>query len=189
MPHVEGPLGNDGWYTGDVTVTWNVTDPQSAASVVTSGCDATSVSTDTTGTTLSCTATSDGGTASAAVTVKRDATPPRVTCIPTPSTIWPPNGKLVPVTIDVAVSDATAGPDGFMLAETATTLGDRARDIVDFDLGTPDTGGLLRAERPGTADDRAYSLEYIARDLAGNVNECVSTITVPHDQRTRPSRK
>jgi hypothetical protein len=189
VPHVEGPRGNNGWYTGDVTVTWSVTEPQSPAPVVTSGCDATPLTSDTTGTTLTCTATSDGGTASAAVTVKRDATAPPVTCIPTPSALWPPNGQLVPVAVDVAVSDATAGPDGFVLAEKDTTPGNPARDIVEFDLGTPDTAGLLRAERPGKADERVYSLVYVARDLAGNTNECVSTITVPHDQRTTSTER
>jgi hypothetical protein len=185
VPHVNGPLGSNGWYTGDVTVTWSVTDPQSR--IVTSRCDTTAITTDTTGTTLTCTATSDGGTASAHVTVKRDATPPIVTCIPTPSTLWPPNGKLVPVTVEVAVSDATAAPDGFVLAETATTLGDPARDIVEFDLGVPDTTGLLRARRPGTADERVYSLVYVGRDVAGNTGQCVSTIAVPRDLRAGSS--
>lgn len=72
---VNGPKGENGWYIGDVTVSLNVFDPESA--VATSGCDTTVVDTDTAGTTFTCTATSLGGAAPPnQVTIKRDATPP-----------------------------------------------------------------------------------------------------------------
>ncbi|MFL6014609.1 MAG: HYR domain-containing protein [Gaiellaceae bacterium] len=77
-PHIEGTLGNNGWYTDDVKVTWSVTDAQSPSSIATSGCDPTFITTDSSGTTLTCIATSDGGPASRSVTVKRDATPPTI---------------------------------------------------------------------------------------------------------------
>jgi hypothetical protein len=181
-PHVDGPLGANDWYVGDVTVTWSVVEPQSASSVVTSGCDETSITADTKGTPLTCTATSDGGTASESVTVKRDATPPAITCLPTPSSLWPPTGRLVPVSVGVNVTDETSGPDGFLLTSAATSLGELAQDVVDFDVGTPDVVGLLRAKRPGTASERIYSLGYTARDFAGNTTGCVATVAVPHDQ-------
>ena len=125
-PHVTGQLGANGWYTGDVTVTWDVADAQSQISATT-GCDATTINTDTAATTLTCSATSDGGTASVSVTVKRDATAPTITCKPTPSTLWPPNGKLVPVTVAVTVADATSGPGGLVLT-AETTSGGNARN-------------------------------------------------------------
>src|SRR5262249_49275490 len=59
----------------DVQVTWSVTDPGSDV-VSSSGCDATSIVTDTAGTILSCTASSEGGESSGTVTVKRDVTAP-----------------------------------------------------------------------------------------------------------------
>src|SRR5690606_25930771 len=74
---VVGPLGDNGWYVGDVTVTWIVTDDESAVTTTT-GCDLTTVDADTSGETLACEATSEGGTASGSVTVMRDATPPVV---------------------------------------------------------------------------------------------------------------
>jgi len=77
-PNVSGPLGTNGWYTGDVSVSWSVTEAQSAVTA-SSGCGATTISTDTTGTTLTCTATSAGGTASNSVTIKRDTTAPEFT--------------------------------------------------------------------------------------------------------------
>jgi hypothetical protein len=184
VPTVEGPLGKNGWYTGDVTVTWSVVEPQSPASVVTSGCEPTTITEDTSGTTLTCTATSDGGAASASVTVKRDATPPAVQCVATPSTLWPPNGKLVPVDVAVTVSDDTAGSAGFVLSTATVTRGDPERDIVGFDTGTPDDSGFLRAERGGNERERVYSLTYTAHDLAGNAAGCEARVVVPHDRRS-----
>lgn len=77
-PSVSGTLGTNGWYVSDVGVQWNVDDPDSAVSA-TSGCDPTTITTDTAGTTLTCSATSAGGTSSQSVMIKRDATPPLVT--------------------------------------------------------------------------------------------------------------
>ena len=74
VAHVVGPLGDNNWYTGDVTVTWDVADPQSP--VTTSGCDATTLTVDTPGTTLTCTARSDGGPTLVSVTVNRPERPP-----------------------------------------------------------------------------------------------------------------
>ena len=179
VPTVAGQLGSNGWYTGDVTVTWSVIDPQSA--LVTSGCSLTTITADTSGTTLTCTATSDGGTSSASITVKRDATPPAVMCVPTPARLWPPNGKLVPVSVDMAVADATSGPGAFRLVAVGAN-GDR-EDITGFEVGTSDVAVVLRAERIGTESERVYSLSYTAHDLAGNAAECVATVVVPHDQR------
>ena len=182
VARVDGPLGDDGWYTGDVTVEWSVADPQSPDSLVTSGCEPAAVKADTPGATLTCTATSDGGTASASVTVKRDATPPDVACAATPATLWPPNGKLVPVHVDVAVVDATSGAGGFVLAAASTSDGDPAGEIAGFETGTADVDGLLRADRPGSAAERRYTLAYTARDHAGNTAGCAATVVVPHDR-------
>jgi hypothetical protein len=176
VPHVIGPLGNAGWYVGDVTVSWDVADPQTAISAE-QGCGTVAVSADTPGTTFACTATSDGGAATEYVVVKRDATPPTVACAPTPSVLCPPNGELVLVSVSVAVSDATSGPAGFVLADVPTA------DEAEFVPGTPDVQGQLRAQRAGNGGDRTYTLTYVGRDSAGNAAACAATISVPHDQR------
>ena len=183
VPHVDGPLGVGGWYTGDVTVTWSVEDFESPISS-TAGCESTVIDADTTGTTLTCTATSFGGTDSVDVTVKRDATPPDATCEATPSTLWPPNGKLVPVSVNVTIEDETSGPGAIELTGASSSDTGADDDIVDFDLTTPDGEGLLRAERGGRAGDRSYVLTYVVHDAAGNAaaEACAATIVVPHDQ-------
>ena len=175
VPHVTGPLGNAGWYVGDVTVSWEVSDPQSAISAE-PGCETVTVSVDTPGTTLTCSATSEGGTAVDQVVVRRDATPPTVTCAPTPGMLWPPNGDLVPVSVALAVGDATSGEAGFVLTDAPPA------DAADFVPGTPDVQGLLRARRSGKDGDRTYTLTYVGRDIAGNATACTAVIVVPHDQ-------
>ena len=86
-PNISGTLGNNGWYTSDVTVSWSVVDNESTVSS-TSGCETTTINADTAGTTLTCSATSAGGTDSESVTIKRDATAPTISGSASPA----PNG-------------------------------------------------------------------------------------------------
>ena len=76
-PIVTGTLGTNGWYRGNVALSWSVTSSQSAITA-TSGCGAVTLSKNTTGTIFTCRATSAGGTASASITIKRDATAPSI---------------------------------------------------------------------------------------------------------------
>jgi hypothetical protein len=105
-PTASGTVGNNDWYVSDVSVTWQVSDPESA---VTSqvGCDPVSVTTDTAGTTLTCEANSEGGTGTGSAVVLRDTTPPTVTC-PSPA----PNFQLYQLGawVTATVEDATSGP-------------------------------------------------------------------------------
>ncbi len=104
-PNVSGTL-NNGWYTTNVTVSWSVTDAQSAISS-SSGCGSTTIISDTAGTTLTCQATSAGGTASNSVTIKRDATPPTFSA--TPSLAPNPDGfNNSSVDVSYTCSDATS---------------------------------------------------------------------------------
>lgn len=68
------PNGANGYYVSDVAVGWNVSDPNSPI-IDRTNCGSTAVTSDGT-VALTCSATSAGGTGSATVTVKRDASPP-----------------------------------------------------------------------------------------------------------------
>ena len=68
------PTGAHGWYTGPVSVTWNLADSGSPV-VDPKGCGPTPVTSEG-AIALTCTATSAGGTASNSITVKHDASPP-----------------------------------------------------------------------------------------------------------------
>jgi hypothetical protein len=72
---VEGPLGKQGWYVGDVAISWEVSDEDGAVTS-TDGCSASAVTEDTSSTTFACTATSDGGTTTTTVVIARDASAP-----------------------------------------------------------------------------------------------------------------
>jgi len=109
-PNVSGTLGNNGWYVSDVSVTWTVSDPESGIAS-SSGCDSTTISSDTSGTTLTCSATNGVGLSnSASVTIKRDATPPTITGSRSPG----PNANgwnNTDVTVSFACSDGLSGID------------------------------------------------------------------------------
>jgi hypothetical protein len=104
-PSVSGTLGSNGWYVSDVSVTWNVTDPESEISSRT-GCDPSTVVSDTAGSTFTCSATSGGGTSSVSAVVQRDTTPPTVTC---PSPVPEFEIYRLGAWVTAAVTDATSG--------------------------------------------------------------------------------
>ncbi|MEM7118505.1 MAG: choice-of-anchor Q domain-containing protein [Chloroflexota bacterium] len=83
-PNVSGTLGDNGWYVSDVVVSWTVHDDETAVTT-TNGCGPTTIDSDTMSITLTCEATSEGGTDSASVTIKRDATRPTVTATASPT--------------------------------------------------------------------------------------------------------
>lgn len=171
---VSGTQGNDGWYTSDVTVTWTVDDPESA--VTTTGCDTQTVTTDTDGVTFTCTAESAGGTNSGSVTIKRDATAPVITsATPNPSVLWPPNHKMVPVSVTVASSE------GVCTIGNVTVNEGTNQHEPDIEVTGPLTLNL-RAEREGKGQGRAYGIQVTCTDAAGNTSSTVTTVTVPHDQ-------
>jgi Tol biopolymer transport system component len=100
-----GPTNASGdWFTGQVQIAWTIADPESAITS-TSGCDPITINEDTTGRTFTCSATSAGGTNTATVTVKRDATPPTVR-VQTPAGIYEPGDAVV---VGYTCEDATSG--------------------------------------------------------------------------------
>ncbi|SDB79775.1 hypothetical protein GA0111570_10144 [Raineyella antarctica] len=104
---VTGTMGNNGWYTSDVTVAWSFTDPKVAANVVEGTCENRTLSYDTIGETFTCVLTTSWGVAlSKSVTIRRDATAP-VLAVGRPDPIVLHDS----VTADTSASDATSGVD------------------------------------------------------------------------------
>ena len=110
-PTITGTKGSGDWYTSDVGVTWSVTDAESAVAT-TDGCAPTTVAADTTGTTLSCRATSAGGSATDDIVIARDGTAPSVALVdgPADGASYPANA--VPSAPTCSASDDTSGLDG-----------------------------------------------------------------------------
>ena len=120
-----------------------------------------------------------------AVSFKIDRTAPQVTCTVTPTSLWPPNHKLVAATAQVSVGDATSGPAGFSLTEVVSSEPDSGTgpedvpgDISGWTVGTADTEGSLRAERADGRDGRTYTLTYSGSDAAGNQATCRVSVVV-----------
>src|SRR5919108_222369 len=106
-PVIYGTLGTNGWYTTNVTVNWNVTDPESVI-LSTTGCEARTLTADTTGLQLTCSAESDGGIATVSKTFKIDKTAPAASA--SPSRAADPNGWFnAPLSVSFAATDATSG--------------------------------------------------------------------------------
>ena len=83
------PNGPNGWYTGDVSVSWQVSNADS-----TTGCGDSTVTTDGTNN-VTCSATNDGGTTSVTATVKRDTTKPSTSSSLSPAAPTGSNGWYV----------------------------------------------------------------------------------------------
>ncbi len=125
VPTVTGTLGNNGWYRSDVSVSWSVTD---AESPITSrvGCDPSTLSADSGGTAYTCTATSAGGQGSGSVTVKRDATPPTISCGAAP--IFELGQSIA--TVSAVVTDSLSGPPSASISRLVSTAVAGAQSTV-----------------------------------------------------------
>jgi len=103
---------------------------------------------------------------------------------PSAPALWPPNHKLVAVTVN-GVTDPDGQPvtitiDGIRQDEPTDHLGD-GRTCPDAS-GVGTSTALLRPERSGLADGRVYHVSFTATDPDGHACSGVVTSCVPHDQ-------
>ena len=187
-PHVTGTLGDNGWYVSDVSVTWDVSDDESTISS-TSGCGPTLIQADTSGMTLTCSATSAGGTGSDSVTIRRDATKPVVSL----SLLRNPdhNGWYnAAVGLLLSGSDATSGiascdaagiysgPDNANASQTRSctdNAGNTASDSVSFqyDATAPTINGAASpAANANGWNKTSVLVDYTCNDATSGVASC-----------------
>lgn len=116
--------------------------------------------------------------------VLQDTTPPELTVTGLPTSLWPPNHKLVTLHPTVTATDAVDQDVDVTLEVTSNesdngtgdgnTSGDIAiRSPSDFDL---------RAERAGPGSGRTYHLVWTATDDSGNQTTVTQDLVIPHDQ-------
>ena len=113
-------------------------------------------------------------------------TAPQVPLAVSPTLLWPPNHKLVPVTVSVAAAHALGPNPTLRLAsitsnegELANRSGHSSPDIQGAQFGTDDRQFLLRAERTPFGPGRIYTITYEAEDAKGNLTTGQVTVTVP----------
>ena len=102
-----------------------------------------------------------------------------------PDSLWPPNHKLIPISIG-GITDPDSDP--LTLTITNITQDEPVNGLGDGDT-SPDgfiTAGnaqiMLRAERSGKGNGRIYAISFSAED--GKGGSCTGTVKVgvPHDQ-------
>ncbi len=99
--------------------------------------------------------------------------------------LWPPNHKLVGVTVS-GVTDPEGTP---VVINIDSIAQDEAVDGKGSGATCPDAGGVgsdtaqLRAERSGKGDGRVYHLSFTATDEGGKQCNGVVNICVPHSKR------
>lgn len=100
------------------------------------------------------------------------------------ASLWPPNHKMVAITVGVAATDdcspVTSRITGVTSNEPVNGRGD-GNTAPDWIVVGPLTV-LLRSERSGLGSGRVYTISIAATDAAGNASTGTTTITVPHDQ-------
>jgi hypothetical protein len=116
------------------------------------------------------------------VTAEDTAAPVIKSLSVSPKVLWPPNNKMVNVTVDAKVSDACDENPRWKII--SVTSNQSAGKDVDIKITGQHTVSL-RAQRTGKdKDGRTYTIKVVALDDAGNKSDPETvTVTVPHDQR------
>src|SRR5262245_45541898 len=114
-----------------------------------------------------------------------DSAPPTVTVTATPTTIWPPNHRMVEITTEVsAVDDRDPHPVVSLVGVTSTEPSDGQGDgNTEGDVVVTEDGTIfVRAERSGNGSGRSYTITYQAVDADGNVGLGSVDVVVPHNR-------
>lgn len=111
-------------------------------------------------------------------------TPPVVTLSVTPTSLWPPNGKMVPVTVSGTITEP-----GCTITSAAYAVKDEYGEVQPSGPVRLGAGGaysftvLLQASRLGSdLDGRLYTITVEASNNAGKTGSQAGRVIVPHDQ-------
>ncbi len=112
-----------------------------------------------------------------------DTTPPTITGVTaSPSRLWPPNHKMVPVSVTTAAADVCGAASCEIASVTSNEPANGHGDgntAADWQITGPTTVNV-RAERSGGGDGRVYTLTVRCTDPAGNASTGSTTVTVAH---------
>jgi hypothetical protein len=112
-----------------------------------------------------------------------DTTAPTITPMSSQTILWPPNGKMVPITILTNAVDNSGLPVNLAatLACNESGTGFWTNPVIDQATGVISLN--LQAARAGNnKDGRQYTVTITATDQSGNISTANVKIIVPHDQ-------
>lgn len=150
VPNVSGTIGQNGWFVSDVALTWTVVDDESSL-LATTGCEPFVLTQDDTKRTITCVATSEGGTTVGTYVVGRDTAGPLISYLGNTGSY----SVAQTITIDCRVVDVTSG--------VAST------DCTDIVVSAASLGA-------GT-----FTYGSTATDFAGNTSTASASFTVVVD--------
>ena len=108
-----------------------------------------------------------------------DTTPPVITSLSTtPNILWPPNGKMIPVEVNITAFDTC---DTAPVCSITSIDSNESDDAIDTEI-TGDLTANLRSRRFGYGDGRVYTISLECSDASGNSTPGRTFVTVPHDQ-------
>lgn len=111
--------------------------------------------------------------------VNPDSIPPEIAVSLSPGEIWPPNQKMVELSIALTVTDnKDPSPDAYV---SAVEIQDAEYDLTS-DVRIEDGRIWVRATRSGNGSGRTYVFTWTAVDDAGNSSTATASVFVPHDQ-------
>jgi hypothetical protein len=119
-----------------------------------------------------------------------DTTAPTLSPVPDKNILWPPNHKMVTVTIQANTRDNSGGPVTLLAVvssnEPQDGLGDGDMSPDWTEPTIDEVHGIitlkLRAERSGGGSGRIYTIMIRAEDAYGNSSQAKVEVIVPHDK-------
>ena len=133
----------------------------------------------------------DRGLVGVLLNLGADSQPLAITVSASPGSLWPPNGKMVPVTVSGTILDTAAGA----VVVAPYTVEDEygrvqpAGSIVPGPSGEYSFTVWLEASRVARdSDGRQYSISVSATDNAGNTGWNRTLVVVPREPGKRPPR-
>jgi hypothetical protein len=107
-----------------------------------------------------------------------DTTPPVIVSLaPSQAQLWPPNNKMVPISLALRAADlVTANPVCAIVSVASNEPGSGV-----WKISGPLTLNLV-ASRNGSGSGRIYTIVVQCSDAAGLASSRSTTVIVPHDQ-------
>jgi photosystem II stability/assembly factor-like uncharacterized protein len=128
----------------------------------------------------------DGTTATCTFTVTVNDTESPVVSSPTtnPNTLWPPDHRMVDVTVNYTATDNCPGLNCVLTVASNEPINGLGDGDLSPDWQIVDAHHVrLRAERSGTGNGRIYTITTTCTDASNNVTTRTSTVLVPRSMK------